>query len=62
MSDPSGSSRLCIGDGDTQRMVGEEDNPSSYADEEISSYSFEDVPSRVDDVGVITSLKPVGEP
>ena len=62
MSDPSGSSRLRIGDEDTQRMAGGLDNPKSYANEEISSYSFEDVPSCVDDVEVITSLKYVGEP
>ena len=42
-------------------MVGGEVDPGSYADEEISSSSFEDAPSRVDIVGVITWLRLVGE-
>ena len=42
-------------------MVGGEDNPGSYADKEISSSSFEDVPSRVDAAGVITCLRPIKE-
>ena len=48
MSEPGGSSRLCVGNEGTQRMVGGEVDPRSYANEEISSSSFEDIPFRVD--------------
>ena len=60
MSDPGGSSRLCIGDRGTQRIA-RGDNLRTYGDEEISSSSFEDVPSRVDVVGVMMRFKPIGE-
>ena len=61
MSYLSGFSRLCIGDGGTQRMAKGEDNIGSHTDEGPSSTSSEDVPSRVDATGVITWLKLVGE-
>ena len=61
MSEPGGSSRLCVDDEGTQRMVRGEVDPRSYANEEISSSFFKDIPFRVDAAGVITWLKLVGE-
>ena len=61
MSNPGGFFRLRIGDRDTQKMAREEDNIGSHIDEGLSSTSFEDVPLRVDTVGVITWLRLVGE-
>ena len=52
---------LHVGDEGTQRMIGGEVDPGSYAGEEISSSSFGDVPSRVDAIGVITWLRLIGE-
>ena len=43
-------------------MVREENNVGSCMDEGLSSSSYEDVPSRVDAIGVITWLRLVGEP
>ena len=42
-------------------MVIGEDNIGSHADKGPSSTSSEDVPSRVDAVGVITWLRPIVE-
>ena len=43
-------------------MGGRDDEPGSYADEEISSSTLEDVPLLIDAVGVIMWLRSVGEP
>ena len=61
MSEPGGSFRFRVGDDGTYRTTGEAVDPGSYADEEISSSYFKDVPSRVDIVGVIMWLKPIKE-
>ena len=42
-------------------MVGREADSISYADEEISSSSFEDVPYSVDTVRIITWLRSIEE-
>ena len=62
MSYLGGFSRLCFGDEDSQEMAKGEDSVGSREGEGPPSTSFEDVPSRVDAIGVITWLKPVGEP
>ena len=54
MSEPGGYSRSHVGDEGTQRMARGEVNLRCYVDEEIFSSSFEDVPSCVDVVDVIT--------
>ena len=59
MSYPDGFSRLCIGDGGTQRMARGEYNIRSHVDEGSSSTSYEDVPSRVDAARVIIWLKTI---
>ena len=61
MSEPGGSSKSHVGDEGTQRMTRGEVNLRCYVDEEIFSSSFEDVPSRVDVVDVITWLRLIGE-
>ena len=61
MSEPGGSFKLRVGDEGTQRMVEGKVDLGSYVDEEISSSSFEDIPSQVDSAGVIKWLRSVGE-
>ena len=61
MSELGGSSKSRASVEGTQRMAGGEVNSGCYADEEISSSYFEDIPSRSDAIGVITWLKPIEE-
>ena len=61
MSYPSVYFRFRIGDGGTQGMARGEDNVGSCVDEGPSSTSSEDFPSRVDGIGVIMLLRPIGE-
>ena len=63
MSDPSGFALSNIRDEGTQRMVedGSGVDLGCPRDKETSSSGFESISSRVDVVGVITWLKPVGE-
>ena len=61
MSEPGGSFKLRVGDEGTQTMVEGKVDLGSYVNEEISSSSFEDIPSRVDSAGVIKWLRSVGE-
>ena len=61
MSYPGGFFRFRIGDRGTQGMARGEDNVGSRVDEGPSSTSSGDFPSRVDAIGVIMVLRPVGE-
>ena len=49
-------------EGGAQRMVRGEDNVGGHGDEGLSSTSSEDVPLRVEAIGVITWLIHVREP
>ena len=63
MSDPSGSALSCVSGEGTQGTVeaGGGVDLGWPRNQETSSSSFEGAPSCVDNIGVITWLKPVGE-